>query len=147
MKITTLEKSISKCMSVNEWENDFKVKHKMILEDFPFSVILEGSTDELGMAVDWCLDNLGERNTSFIDDENYNFRKLERNSPKGIWTELWYGKMDYDYGSSEFFFSVEGDLNNFKIKIPDFYSLGSDGNKWRTDGTDEQGKIKEYKME
>lgn len=146
MKTTTLKEVIYECVGEPEWKDNFEPKRQIILRKFPFSILVEGSLDELGTAVNWCLDTISERNDVLRESEKYDFyysRLLKRNSPNGLWAELWYEKLGYDYGVSEFFFQNEKDLNSFILKVPDFYGIGEDGNKWRTDGMDKYEKVKE----
>lgn len=139
MKINILENCMKEYSKNNQLEKEFFPERTRIIKEMRFRVVTEGSCDELSMAVQWCLDNVGKRKDAI--GENYNFRKLDENSPNGLWTELWYGKTGYDYGFSEFFFQNENDLNNFVLQIPNFYATDSNGDKWKTNGVDNETKV------
>lgn len=139
MKKNTYENCVEEYKGFSDWNNQFNFDRDKILKDLTFSIVTEGLSDELLMAVQWCLDNIGKRKDSI--GENYNFRKLHENTPDGLWTELWYGKTGYDYGFSEFFFQNENDLNNFVLQIPNFYATDSNGDKWKTNGVDNETKV------
>lgn len=139
MRKNTYENCIKEYKSFDSMDNKFISEHNKIIKDMSFSIVTEGLSDELSMAVQWCLDNIGKRKN--IIGEDYNFRKLQESTPDGLWTELWYGKTGYDYGFSEFFFKHENDLNNFILQITNFHVTDSTGNKWKTDGVDSETKV------
>lgn len=115
MIINNLKNCIKEYTSFNKWSDEFTNERNKINKKFSFSIVVEGLCDELSVAVQWCLDNISRRNISVGED--YIFRKLKENSPDGLWTELWYGKTDYDYGFSEFFFKNQEDLSKFERQI------------------------------
>lgn len=128
MKINTLENFIKD----NYWNEEYEEARKNVATFFQFSVIVEGAIVEYSMAIDWCIKNIGIRNT--------NLRKFYENAEQeniknGQWTEIWYDKIGYDYGFSEFFFKNEEDLKKFKSEISNFYGVEPQTNKkWKTNG-------------
>ena len=133
MKIDSFENCVNFYKSFDQWDEKFNLYHEKLLTELPFSLVIEGDFSELRQAINWCLNNIGKRSNKNIDSENIDFRKLDQNSSSGIWSELWYEKSDYDYGSSEFFFKNKEDLEKFKLEIPNFY-LEYGKKKWRSNG-------------
>jgi hypothetical protein len=83
-----------------------------LLAKHKHSIIAEGLFDELENADEWIILNIGEDKV--------------RN--------IYYGKVDYDYGYCEYFFDKEDDALNFSNAISDIYTYFSDGYS-KTDGT------------
>lgn len=142
MKINNLKNCIGAYRVSGDWEDQFEADRITILRNLTFSIVTEGACPELEMAVTWCLDNIGQRSSEI--GENCNYRRLgeiSRKQPGNSWNELWYGKTEYDYGFSEFFFENESDLNAFELQVSNFYSIGEDGKKWKTNGFENEMQI------
>jgi hypothetical protein len=116
MKVNTFEKCVK---SYNEnfknqggWDAEDNLKRIETLRIFPYSIIVEGNYLEHDMATQWNNTNFGLREEK--------------------WTDLWYGKIDYDYGFWEFFFKEKKHVEMFEKAVDTFYAETAVG-KWKTD--------------
>jgi hypothetical protein len=99
---------------IGDLQPELQTRRFEILKHLPFSVVAEGAYPELDMADQWLLKQVGhESETS--------------------WQKIWYGKIAYDYGFTEYFFEDEPTQPKFADEIPHFYGEGPNG-KWKTDG-------------
>jgi len=96
---------------LNEFDN---VNRTQLLQEYPFSIMVEGDVWEHEMAVNWL-------SSKFPNESKH-------------WFAMWYGKTDYDYGFTEYFFSNDLELKSFESAIPNFHLEGNENNKWKSDG-------------
>lgn len=119
MKINTFEGCVkiynNDLKEQGGWDTEDNKKRSSSLETFPHSVIVEGNYLEYDVAEKWVTKNISPK------DEK--------------WTDLWYGKIGYDYGFWEFFFENKEDAEKFKESVRIFYAETS-GKKWKTEGYD-----------
>src|SRR5581483_8404845 len=99
-------------------------------------VIVEGAYPEFDMATKWCIDRIGPT------DETNNWKEIKSKTgdyepiqfvKNGHWSNLWFDKIGYDYGFSEFYFKEDKDLRAFTEALPSFYGTGPKG-RWKTEG-------------
>lgn len=102
MILATIEDCTQEYKDIGSWNTDEENKRQSELKVFPYSVIVEGDYSEVEMAQDWCSQNIGEKGK--------------------VWSDIWYGKIDYDYGFQEFFFETEENREKFANSVPTFYS-------------------------
>lgn len=96
-----------------------------VLNQKPFSVILEGEHNEFDSLDAWIRSNIHDKELEFI----------------------YYGKTDYDYGCAEYFSSKESDINKLKKVIPNIYTLYPDAKpSIQISKTDGSGKWIEYNL-
>jgi hypothetical protein len=93
---------------------DIEARNKLLLQ-YPFSVIFEGDFLETDTVKQW----------------------LENNNSTNPINYLFYGKLGYDYGFFEFFFSSEKDANDLNQIIPDLFTCYPTGKNLRTNGYNE----------
>ena len=117
-----------------------------LLTAFPYSVVAEGISTEHDFAAHWCWQHLGPMHgccigayteypacplvlaTEYYERVVYQGREwVEKrylhpvaHEHQGVWTYLWFGKTDYDYGYGEYFFSAELDCGRFVSAFPTF---------------------------
>lgn len=84
------------------------------LSNLKYSVIVEGNFLEYNNAEKWIVDNL-------------NIKTIE---------SVFFGKLAYDYGFIEYFFSNESDSKKFRSVIPNLYTTYTDGSCSKSDGYD-----------
>ncbi len=80
---TCIEK-YSNSKSAERWDSENDAEREDMLSLFDFSLILEGDVLEWIMAKTWAENNIS--------------KKTE------LWDEIFFGKIDYDYGFFEFYF-------------------------------------------
>ena len=115
MKTATLEE----CNSAYDWTDGRGPKfereaRREALENFPFSIIVEGNYDEFDVAENWLKSMFGAEGEQ--------------------WLKIWYSKTDYDYGFWELFFKSEKEREVFRSEVTSF-AVEAKGKKWRTDGS------------
>ncbi len=82
-------------------EPDDLEERKNLLTKYEYSVIVEGGHMEFDNLYKWIKQNIGE------------------NSIK----EIYYGKIDYDYGFAEFFFTEKVHEEKLRIAVPNIYTI------------------------
>lgn len=117
---------------------------KELAEKFPYVVTLRGNYPEHDYASQFCWQNFGPPNCEQCHDYCSEFpacpivleSKLGWHDPnrvadcadkdivehghEGIWTAFWLGKTGYDFGSSDYCFQNQTDLDRFLAAIPVF---------------------------
>lgn len=91
---------------------DFE-QRELLLTTHKYTVIFEGDFLEFDNAESWVKKELDLATINFI----------------------FYGKLDYDYGFFEFFFSNEADAKRFSDKVPDIYTRYPNGSVSKTKGS------------
>ena len=79
-------------------------KREDVINQKPYSVILEGEHNEFDSLDAWIKSNIDKERLEFI----------------------YYGKTDYDYGCAEYFSLNESDISKLKKAIPNIYTLYPD---------------------
>lgn len=81
-------------------EPDDLEQREKILVHYPYSVIVEGEHNEFDNLRKW----------------------IERNISKDGLNEIYYGKIDYDYGFAEFFLSDQSLAEKLTLVVPNIYT-------------------------
>lgn len=90
---------------------DFE-QRELLLTSHKYTVIFEGDFLEFDNAESWVKKELGLETINII----------------------FYGKLYYNYGFFEFFFSTEADAKRFSEKVPDIYTAYPNGTTSKTNG-------------
>ena len=114
MRESSYETCVKTYSDIGRREKEADAQRVEKLKFLPFSVVAEGAYPELDMADQWLLEHAGHE------------------SEKG-WQKIWYGKTEYDYGFTEYFFKDETTRQKFVDEIAHFYGERPNG-KWKTDG-------------
>ena len=113
MKVSTFLEMIHE-YEVRPIDNDDLEERKKLLGSNEYSVIFEGEFMEFDNAVKWLKDELS------MEAINY----------------IFYGKLDYNYGFFEFFFSREIDANKFATILPNIFTTYPNGTTLKSNGLD-----------
>ena len=116
MRENNYEACVKTYQDIGDFEEELHAQRSATLKLLPHSVIAEGSYPELDMADQWLHTNVG-------------------NESENTWQKIWYGKIAYDYGFTEYFFKDATIQRKFADEIKNFYGEGPKG-KWKTDGHD-----------
>ena len=117
MRIVTLEALVDAYEGDEDWETEYQIEREELIVRYPYSVVVEGAFLEYNSLKHWTDEQFGPEN-----------------SP--VWTSLWYGKTDYDYGYREYFFSRQADLQLLIQHIPLVHGIFAHGKKLRSEGSD-----------
>jgi len=111
MRVSTFPQMFKE-YEVRPMDTDELTERSTLLGQGKFSVIFEGDFLETDTVRSWLKQELGIEEPYFI----------------------FYGKLDYDYGYFEFFFSKENDAISLAEVLPKMYTLFLNGLMMRTDG-------------
>ena len=113
MKVSTLSEMIHE-YEIRPLDYDDLEKREKLLGRHEYSVIFEGEFMEFDNAVKWLKVELSMETTNYI----------------------FYGKLGYDYGFFEFFFSSEIDANKFANILPNIFTKYPNGSIMKSNGLD-----------
>lgn len=113
MKVSTFSEMIRE-YEVRPIDKDDFEERERLLSTYKYSVIFEGDFMEFDNVEKWLKDELS------IEANNY----------------IFYGKLDYDYGFFEFFFSSEILANKLTNILPDIFTKYPNGSTMKSDGLD-----------
>lgn len=100
MKLSSLQNMLKE-YDVKELDFDDNLNRNQLLVSKPYSVIFE---------------------TSFLELDSLN-KWIEINLDKNMLEWLFYGKIDYDYGFTEYFSKNESEIKALKMVIPNIYTI------------------------